>query len=422
MTLNRWLEYIYTVHSKRMELGLDRVKKVASKLSLLQMQAKVIVVAGTNGKGSTVATLEQIYLNNGYNVGSFTSPYLLKFNEQIKINGKSVSDGLICDAFSEINDKRQETTLTLFEFKILAALKIFADSNLDVVVLEVGLGGRLDAVNIVESDIALVTSVELDHMQWLGSTRNEIGREKAGVFRKNKTAIYGGINPPPSVLAKARELRTNFLLRGKDYKFTIEGENLIYNFGDISLQLPKLHLHPDSIAVALTCVYSLKEFLPIRDSAVISGAGSASLPGRYQVISGPVTQLFDVAHNPDSVRYLAEKLCADNRYKNNYAVFSMLKDKDIKGAIDNIKNMISEWFVAPIKVDRVMLSPHKVERSATLDILGQAFDEAGVNNYHIFSNLKEAYQGALAKSGKQDRIIVFGSFYTVSELLGNLRV
>jgi len=422
MTLNQWLEYIYGVHSKRMELGLDRVGKVAKKLSLLQLQAKVIVIAGTNGKGSAVATLEQIYLSNGYNVGSFTSPYLFEFNEQIKINGKSVSDDLICNAFSEINDKRQDTILTLFEFKTLAALKIFADRNLDVVILEVGLGGRLDAVNIVESDIALVTNVELDHVKWLGSTRNKIGREKAGVFRKNKMAIYGGINPPKSVLAKAKEFKTNLLLKGEDYKFTIKSKNLIYNFRDISLQLPKPHLHPDSIVIALTCVYSLKESLPVKDSAVISGAVNASLPGRYQVFPEPIVQVFDVAHNPDSVRYLAESLCADNKYENNYAVFSMLKDKDIKRAIDNIKDMISEWFIAPIKIDSVMLVPYKVDRAATLDILEQAFGKAEVNNYHTFSNLKVAYQGALAKSGKRDRIIVFGSFYIVSEVLSSLKV
>jgi dihydrofolate synthase/folylpolyglutamate synthase len=416
--LSTWLSKIETIHPKQIELGLDRVKKVANRLGLLSPSSLVIVVGGTNGKGSTVSGLEAIYLAENFQVGAFTSPILFKHNEQVRINGECASDEAFCRAFEAIDDARGEVLLTPFEFHTLAALYIFKQvfvhtgKDLDVLILEVGLGGRLDAVNILDHDLAIVTSIDLDHQEWLGETRDAIAKEKAGIFRKNKPAICGDPGPPASLLNMATTIGAHLYCMDVDYTYH---ENGTWDFYSKTLKtsycnLPLCTLSLKNLSTVLMAITLLQDKLHVTLKAIRLGLSEVYLPGRIEIIEGPVTQIFDVSHNPAAVGHLAKKLKTLPSQGKTYAVFSMLADKDITESMRAIFDVIDKWASAPLQT----------KRSASIETLLTAFqinNQESKQNKKItpYGSIKEAYQIVLSKCVPGDRVIIFGSFHTVAE-------
>ncbi|OGT41655.1 MAG: hypothetical protein A3F42_08605 [Gammaproteobacteria bacterium RIFCSPHIGHO2_12_FULL_37_34] len=404
-TLSEWLNWISTLHPSDIELGLTRIKIVASRLGILSPTCPVICVGGTNGKGSTIASLDAIYRAALYNVGTFTSPVLFRHNEYVTINGKHPDDHAFCLAFEKIESARENISLTPFEFYTLAALLLFQKQSLDIILLEVGLGGRLDAVNIIDADIAIVTSIDIDHQDWLGSTREKIALEKAGIFRSGQLAIYGDFSPPQTLLHYANQLNTILFCQGKEFNFQKEPQSWIWSYNKVTYtKLPCTSIALQNMSIALMAIELLQSQLPVHRQALDQGLMQINLPGRIQVLSGNITKILDVSHNPAAVTFLANQLKRMPCQGKTYAVFSMLVDKDIVGSIKAINTMISNWFCAPLSV----------KRGATQQELMQAFQQAGVDKVSFFSTIKEAFQAAEIKANINDRIIVFGSFHTVA--------
>lgn len=406
-TFTEWLDWIKSLHIKQIDLGLSRVQKVLENMNL-KMTFPIITVAGTNGKGSTVAGLESVYLAAGFKTGAFTSPFLFRYNEQIKILGKEISDEALCSAFAKVEAARKDITLTPFEFNTLAALEVFQNANLDVVILEVGLGGRLDAVNVVDADVAIVTSIGIDHADYLGDTREKIAKEKAGIFRKNKPAICGDYHPPQSLVDYAKEINAKLYCQNQDFGFDIDGfhwnwwsENTRYE----NLTHPKLALQ--NMSTALMAVELLQNKLPVKQDAIEKALKTVSLTGRIQIFTGDVLKIFDVSHNPTAVLFLANYLKNHPVNGKTRAVFSMLADKDIVGTLWVIKNAIDEWYTAPLGGDR----------AASKQVLEYCFRKVNFANVNFYDSLEEAYKEAEKNSQKGDRIVVFGSFHTVAEIL-----
>lgn len=405
-TLDQWFSYIASIHTQEIDLGLERVKKIAQKLDVLNPGCTIILVGGTNGKGSCVKALESIYSTDGYKVGTFTSPYLLRFNEQIRIQGVEAEDSEISAAFEEIERVRGDISLTPFEFHTLAALLILKKYALDLWVLEIGLGGRLDSVNIMDADISLITTIAIDHVEYLGDTREKIAFEKAGIFRSAKPAVCGDFDPPSSLIEYAQHLNTPLYCQGKEFVYTEgktdwswQGVNQYYE----NLALPSLALQ--NMASVLMVVELLQPKLPLSRYVIEEGLKKAMLPGRQQIIPGPVIHILDVSHNPASVASLKKRLDQLPCSGKTLAVFSMLGDKDILSTLDEIKNNIDEWYVASIN--------HK--RGASLLLLQKTFQQAEIQaNY--FQGLAEAYAAVLQKAKSGDRIVIFGSFHTIAEI------
>jgi len=403
MTLQDWLAYINQLHDKQIDLGLVRVKEVASKLGLASPDKPVIVVAGTNGKGSTVAVLESIYVATGLKTGAFTSPFLYQFNEIIRINGQPVENVDICEAFEKIEAARGDISLTPFEFNTLAALIIFKKIAVEVYILEIGLGGRLDAVNLVDSDVSIITSISYDHQDRLGHTLDEIGFEKAGVFRAHQQAVFGEKSPPQRVLKVAQALNVDLHLPGYQYDTRVSAHAWDWFCDQISykgLPLPKLAI--TNASNALMVVQLMQKKLPVTQAHITEGMLTAQLPGRLQVIQKPILTVLDVAHNPASVKWLAEKVRSLKPQGKRRAVFCMLQDKNLIDSILCIKDDIDEWFIAPVDNLRSFTTEQMAARMQTLQI-----------HPFTFPDIKTAYQAALAKSYPQDCLVVFGSFYTV---------
>jgi dihydrofolate synthase/folylpolyglutamate synthase len=375
MCLDEWLNYIETRYKRKVELGLERVSVVAKELNLTSFPCPVITVAGTNGKGSCVAYLETIWLKAGYKVGAYTSPHLLNFNERIRINGKDIDDQSLCEAFEIID--AFNCSLTYFEFITLAALYIFKSTDLDVLLLEVGLGGRLDAVNVVHNDVAVITSVAIDHVAYLGDTREKIGLEKAGIMRRGKIAVCGDPSPPQSLIKHAENL-------GVD-----------------------LYFSPNNRLTVSMVIKLLESRLPVSDDIIREGLARAFVPGRFQCFNDPSTIILDVAHNPAAADFLAGQLAKKYCVGKTLAVVGMLKDKDIAGTLQPMLNLVDEWYVADLCV----------ERGAKGKILWQYLQEFGQKACYTYKSVTEAYLKAVANCGKKDRIIIFGSFYTVGEVL-----
>jgi dihydrofolate synthase/folylpolyglutamate synthase len=402
--LEDWLEWIKNNHSVQIDLSLERVLTVARRLDLDFSACPVVTVGGTNGKGSCVAGLESIYLASGYRVGTFTSPFLFRYNEQVKVQGISVSDDRLCEAFDEIAKKTDDVTLTPFEWTTLAAFFIFKSSELDVWILEVGLGGRYDAVNILNADVAIIASISMDHMEWLGNTREAIAYEKAGIFRKNKPAICGDLNPPASLLNEKVE---KLYSQNKDFGF----ENQLqcwkwWSEKKVFENLPLSSLALQNMSCVLMAVELLQKKLPVSLSAIKKGVKNVSLPGRIQIVPGEVTTIYDVSHNPASAGMLADFLRKHFCKGKTRAVFSMLKDKDILSTLNVIKDCFDSWNIAPLCV----------ERGAEENLLMQNFHKAEINNIKMHSSIKEAFNFAKCIAEKEDRIVVFGSFHTVASV------
>jgi len=404
-TLSQWLNHLENQHSKAIDMGLERVRQVAQAAKVLNFACPVITVAGTNGKGSTVTALTAIYNAAGYQVGTYTSPHISYFNERIALSGQMVSDELLIDAFHFIEQIRAQTaiSLTYFEFTTLAAFYIFQQAKLDIVILEVGLGGRLDAVNLIDADVAVVTSIGIDHVDWLGDTREAISLEKAGIFRANKPAVYGELNPPQPLVDYAQQLATPLYVKGRDFSSSVvEDETWSWQgMAKSYQQLPKPTLAIDNVATALAAT-SLAP-LVLTDEAIQKGIKSARLSGRAECFLHNGTQIImDVAHNPHGAAFFMQQLSAG--HGKTFAVFAMLADKDIAGTVAACLGQIDQWFVSSLDVPR----------GASANSIVPLLQDNGMYVGGIYHSVAAAMRAACQTAQTGDRILVFGSFYTVA--------
>lgn len=411
-TLLEWLQHLESAHARPIDLGLDRVERVRSAMGL-RFDVPVITVGGTNGKGSVCAFLEAILREAGYRVGLYTSPHIVRYNERVRIDARDASDEVLVAAFERVEAARGDTSLTYFEMGTLAAAALFVDAALDVVILEVGLGGRLDAVNVFDPDCAIVVSVDLDHMEYLGPTREDIGREKAGIFRAGCPAIYGEADPPQSLSAHAERIGARLLQIGRDFRAERTPQQWKF-FGTRSERsgLPHPALRgPHQIAnaaVALAALDELHDRLPVHMQAVRTGLLMAAPRARFQVMPGRPAVVFDVSHNPHAARALAANLRSHVKFERTLAVFSMLADKDVAGVVDAVKSQISGWYVAGLGGTR------GTSADALVDIVRGCDPDKSVIGC---DTLPAAYAAARQVAGENDRILVFGSFHTVCDVL-----
>jgi dihydrofolate synthase / folylpolyglutamate synthase len=403
--LDEWVSYIAGIHAMEMDLGLERVSEVARRLDLLSPPYQVVTIGGTNGKGSTVAGLEAVYLAQGYKVGAFTSPYLIQLNEEFHLQGKEIDDSSLCAAFEKVESARGTILLTAFEFRTLAALILFREAQCDVVLLEVGLGGRLDAVNILDADVAVITSIAIDHAHILGGTRELIATEKAGIFRAGKPVVCGDFFPPQTLLDAADKLQAPFYSMGVDFQFNQTGMSWGWKSDEsVFVNLPRTALALQNMATVLMTVEVMQEFLPVTRASILAALTKVNLPGRIQMVTGDVTKIFDVSHNPAAAELLAEKIRQLPRTGKIRAVFSMLADKDISGTLQIMKNYIDEWYVASLPV----------ARGATADVLQTLFFQEKISDVIFYADIPAAYTAAVEDAKTGDCIVVFGSFYTVA--------
>ena len=414
--LEQWLQYLERLHPQAIALGLDRVSKVKRALAL-SPDYPIITVGGTNGKGSCCAMLEAMLLHAGYRVGCYTSPHLLRYNERVRIGGREVDDDTLCRAFESIEAARvglaEIPPLTYFEFGTLAAVLAFTAAEVDVAILEVGLGGRLDAVNAFDADCALVVSVDLDHQDYLGDTREAIGFEKAGIFRSGRPAVCADADPPVTLLAHARETGAELLLIDRDFGHAADANQWRYwGPGGKRHGLPYPALRGAcqlaNAAACLTVLDQLRERLPVAAQDIRSGLLQVEIAGRFQVLPGRPQVILDVAHNPLAARTLAANLESMPRSGRTIAVFSMLKDKDIAGVVAAVKDHIAHWVVAAAEGPR----------GATVEQLAAALQHAGVTApVECFENVADAWRAACHIATETDKIVAFGSFLTVAAVM-----
>lgn len=410
-TLQEWLDWQQRFHPKAIDLGLERVAEVWRRLYPGPFPCQVITVAGTNGKGSSVAFLDAILGAAGYRAGCYTSPHLLRYNERIRVAGREAEDAAICRAFEQVEAARHGISLTYFEFGTLAALKIFAESQLDVAVLEVGLGGRLDAVNIIDPDAALITAIALDHSEWLGETRDRIALEKGGILRPGRPAVIADPDPPETLLQLAQELSADSMLASRDYGFRSSEKSWEW-WGRQTRwkELPRPRLIGDfqfaNAAAVLAVLESLREIVPVSAEAVATGLRAARIGGRFQVLSGRPTLVLDVAHNPQAAQSLAGNLAAQPCDGRTLALFSALRDKDIPGIVQAVQGEIDHWYLVPLEDDRAT-PPEELQRLLV---------QAGVAAQRITAvpSLEVALQHVRSDAEADDRVVVFGSFLTVA--------
>jgi len=403
--LSAWLSAIEQKHTADIILGLERITVIAEQLKLTHFDCPVITVAGTNGKGSTVALLQQLYFTAGYRVGACFSPHLHHFTERVMINNQPVSEAALCQAFGAIANASMHCQLTFFEFITLAALWLFKKNALDVVILEVGLGGRLDAVNCVENTVAILTQVALDHCDRLGNDRESIGNEKAGIFRSNNIAICGDQDPPNSVVNKAAELNCSYYQLGVDFNFEQDGEACYWwAEGTRYEHCPAPKIPATSVACAIMSSHLLAKQLPIRSSHIIDALKNTVLPGRFQVVQGICPIIFDVAHNGAAAEFLAKKL---RNFPNNgktYAIFSLLADKDCDAVLAPMRDIVDEWHIFPLETSRAAKSTDIEQRIKVL------FDHPCYNHAEVAI----LWQTLSKRLQPEDRVVVYGSFYTVA--------
>ena len=412
-TANEWLAYIEALHPKSIAMGLDRVKIVANKLAL-NPTFPIITVAGTNGKGSVCTMLSHVYVQAGYRVGCYTSPHLNRYNERVSVNLQAITDGDLCEAFAAVEAARDDVALTYFEMGTLAAMWHFCRQQLDIVILEVGLGGRLDAVNVFEPACSIVTTVDLDHMEFLGDTREKIGFEKAGVFRANKLAICGDENPPASLIDHATKIGATLKLIQRDFQIKKTQTGWHYSSENMQLQLSLLGLMGDfqlnNAACVLRAVQALHAILPVADASINEALRAVRLTGRFQQIHAMPAIFVDVAHNPQAAQSLAHNLQMSACSGRTLAVFAMLADKDIDGVIGAVAPLISQWYVADINA---------VRGAKANDLQHKLLKYTNKAAIHLYSDVTLAIDSAYKSAAKNDRIIIFGSFYTVADAVAS---
>ncbi|MDG2395662.1 folylpolyglutamate synthase/dihydrofolate synthase family protein [Candidatus Thioglobus sp.] len=391
-TLTEWLSWQESLHGQEIDLGLTRIQSVYLKLFPKGVPFTTITVAGTNGKGSTIAFIESIYQQTHYSVAKFTSPHILNYNERFVINALQATDSQICTAFEQIEQVRGNTSLTYFEFSTLAALLIFAEQEVDIAILEIGLGGRLDSVNVVDTDIAVITNIAIDHVDYLGDTRELIGYEKAGIMRANTPCICGDLNSPLSLHEYAKKIGAELEFISEPYTgaLTLKGMHQQYN-----------------AALAHLCIKKLNQKFPIKEKLVSQGLKKAQLAGRFQTKNINDKQfIFDVAHNEAAVEALAKELTKNNQP--TLAVFSALKDKNISLMIKAISPIIGQWLIAPLTVARATDINDLVDQFSLTETVS------------AFDNVNLAMDNALKQRSYQ-RIVVFGSFHVVADALKSFK-
>lgn len=409
-TLEQWLDYQLTTHPQAIAMGLERVREVAARMGLLSLPCPVITVAGTNGKGSTVAFIAALAKAAGHRVGAFTSPHILRYNERIRIDGVEASDAALCEAFSAIEAARADIPLTYFEFGTLAALFLFSKAVLDLVVLEVGLGGRLDAVNCLDADVAVITTVDLDHQALLGNDREAIGLEKAGIMRAGRPCILGEKDPPSSVLQHAYVNGVYCVRAYSDYLIDRNEHNWVWREPGFELRLPYPQLlAPAQLQNAACAIAALRATdLQMPEQAWAEGVRSAQISGRLQHWQADPEVILDVAHNRQSVAQLAEWLAA--RPKPTCAVFSALNDKDIVAMIADLRPHISHWYVAPLREPVERVTSH----AALAAIFGKNLP---ARQFTLFTDIPAAYRQACLDCPADGRVLVFGSFHTLESVM-----
>ncbi len=414
-TLGDWLAYLEQLHPSAIDMGLERSQQVATRLGLGKLAPRVVTVTGTNGKGSTCAFVASLLRAQGLKVGVYSSPHLLRYNERVRIDGADASDERLCEAFAAVEAARGEISLTYFEMGTLAAFWLFQQSALDAVVLEVGLGGRLDAVNLIDADLALVTSIGVDHADYLGDTRESVAFEKAGIFRQGKPALCGDLNPPQPLLDKARELACPFLLRGRDFDLATTDRHWQWRGtrGDGSSvelhDLPLLDLPMENAALALQAYLLMG--LPWEAGQIRQALLDTQVTGRLDRRAvrwqgRRLELLLDVGHNPHAAEYLAARLAARPFKGRRLAVFGLLADKDLEGVIAPLAGVVDEWAVAPLETPR---SRPAAELAAALTNVG-----ATVKSY---ASVDAALEGQCAQATADDQILLFGSFFCVGQAL-----
>jgi dihydrofolate synthase / folylpolyglutamate synthase len=413
VTLAGWLEHIERQHPQPIALGLERIVDVFSNLKTI-ISCPILTVGGTNGKGSTCALLEAILSSAGYRTGLYSSPHLVRYNERVRIAGREASDEDLCDSFAAVEAARGPVALTYFEFGTLAAFWLFARSGLDALVLEVGLGGRLDAVNVLDADCAILTSIGVDHVEFLGHTREEIGREKAGIFRAGRPAVIADPQPPASVLAEIARIGAVPVLLGRDFGFGKQGPQWSY-WGPAGKRSGLAHpalrgsIQLRNASAAIAALDSLRERLPIAMKDVRRALAEVSLPGRFQVLPGRPQVVLDVAHNPEAAAMLAANLGDSGYAPETIAVFGMLKDKDIAGVVRAVAPRITRWHLASLPGARGADSSFLKKTLIQENIQEPVFEHASV---------AEALAAARKEAAENDKIIVFGSFLTVAGAYG----
>ena len=413
--LSGWLAYIEQQHPQTIALGLERVERVRDAMGLVPA-VPVITVAGTNGKGSTCAMLEATLSAAGYRVGLYTSPHLMRYNERVRIAGREADDAALVSAFARVEAARIEKTgniqLTYFEFGTLAAVDLFLRSAVDVLVLEVGMGGRLDAVNVFDADCAIVTSIGLDHMDYLGATREAIGHEKAGIFRAGKPAVLADPAPPASVLTHAQAIGALLQCIGRDFGYQAEGDQWLF-WGPAgrksALPYPALRgrIQLSNASAAFAALDTLQQRLPVSMRHLRRGLAEVALRGRFQVLPGRPVVVLDVGHNPQAAAVLSDNLSDMSPYAATWAVFGMLSDKDIAGVVSLLAKRVDQWMVCT-------LPPPRGAKAAEL---AQVLKRSGVDAVREFENPARAYAAACSEAAENDRIVVFGSFHTVADVL-----
>ena len=415
--LSDWLAWQETLHPNAIDLGLDRLQRTLECLEWQRPACPVVTVAGTNGKGSCVALTARILGEAGYRIGTFTSPHLLRYNERIHIDGVEVSDETLMAAFERIDAARGADTLTFFEFNAAAALLVFAEAQPDAIVLEVGMGGRLDAVNVVDADVALVSSIDLDHCDWLGHDRETIGREKAGIFRAGRPAIFGARDMPASIRETADRIGANLQQLGRDFDWVRSGERWSWrgHSGEQrDLPAPALHgeIQYDNAAAVLAALGALEPRVRVPRSAIERGLQTVTLPGRFQVVQQggprPIEWILDVAHNPAAARTLAAQLAARKGKGSTIAVCGVLSDKAVEGIASELRTSFDRWIIVGLQGARA-LPP---------DELAGRVRNVGANVEAVATDVVAGCQAAEALAQPGDRIVVFGSFLTVGPALG----
>jgi dihydrofolate synthase/folylpolyglutamate synthase len=427
-TLADWLDHQQRVHPRAIALGLDRVREVWTRLGAPAPAPVVITIGGTNGKGSTVAFLEAMLGAAGKRVGAYTSPHLLHYNERVRVAGRDADDAALIDAFGRIEVARGEIALTYFEYGTLAALLIFAASALDVALLEVGLGGRLDAVNLIDADAAIVTTVDLDHQDWLGNDRESIGREKAGIFRRGRPAIVGESDPPQALIEHAGRIGADLRIAGHDFRVDAQVDawrwsgwpeacdDGTYPDSPPSVMLPEPTLAApcqiDNAAAAIAALYALRGRLGWNPRAIGEGVASARIAARLQRFGGDPELVIDVAHNPQAANMLATWLRGSRASEHTLAVFGALGDKDVRGVVGALAAEIDAWFLAGLDQD----SPRGLDARSLCAVVEATLGASAVHASE--ANVAAALAVAFARAQPGDRVIAFGSFFVAAAALG----
>lgn len=408
-SLEHWLQHLERIHPRTIAMGLERVSQVRQSMGL-NPKFPIITVAGTNGKGSACAMLEAIFHAAGYRVGIYTSPHLLQYNERVRVGRHNVTDAALCAAFQQVEQARGDTLLTYFEFATLAAMQVLIERQVEVAILEVGLGGRLDAVNVFDPLCALIMSIDIDHQDYLGLTRESIGREKAGILRAGKSAVCADPDPPLSVIEHARILQVPLKISGRDFHFSADKQQWQWSSAAVKragLPLPALRgsYQVANAAACLALLDEVREQLPVDMGAIRRGLLDIDLAGRFQLLPGRPQVILDVAHNPHAARGLRASLQAMPRSGKVRAVFAMLRDKDMVGTARELKDEIDQWHVSGIAT----------ARGASAEEIRGALRSAEVTAPVIeYADPAAAYRAAVSGAGQDDRILVFGSFHTVA--------